>query len=154
MFTSISSYIWGENREEEPSVPAHRPSSPVGEDWVLVGTQPAPGNLGSLDPLPSLTPSSNSSEAGDEVLDDLQTDEDVALGHDHARVPVRARQDQAVALKSLRSAQISKQKNSGKALSSKALKRSNKAVMSSRKETAKYNMPIKSAGLNKNLKQC
>jgi hypothetical protein len=154
MFTSISTYIWGENQEENPSLPAPRPASPVGEDWVVVGNQPAPGNLGALDPLPSLTPSSTSSEAGDEVQDDLRQAEDIALGHDHPRIPVRARQENSVGLKHLRSAQISKQKNSGKALSSKALKRSNKAVMSSRKEGSKYNMPIKSAGMNKNLKQC
>ena len=80
MFSSLSSYIWGEEtqngqgQEFNPTLPdnvkASRDQSP--DDWVLVGetASPAPGNLtGALPPLPgNSTPSqssSASSEAGD-----------------------------------------------------------------------------------------
>ena len=157
MFSSISSYIWGQEGAPEeggeavalPPSPLRDPS-PSGEEWVLVGNQPAPGSLSGLDPLPpsSSNPSSASSEAGE--------DPEGQLGHSEStRVPIRAGHDASISLKNLRAAQLSRQKNTGKALSSKALKRGNKAVIpGKRREVGKYNMSIKAAGFNKNLKQC
>ena len=58
--------------------------------------------------------------------------------------------------KSVKSAQLIKQRNSGKTLSSKALKRSNKTVHAEsgkRQSSARINFSIKMAG-NRNLKQC
>lgn len=167
MLSSISSYIWGGNAMEESeqdqsvstptTTPPRRDSSPVVEDWVLVGNQPAPGNLTGLHPLPPVTPSTNSSASSNIGEEEGQEEVDQLVGQDsNTRVPVRASHDHSVGLKSLKSAQICKQRNSGKALSSKALKRSNKAVINNgkKKESCKYSMPIKSAGFNKNLKQC
>lgn len=158
MFNSISSYIWGEEQETAPtSSSPPRDPSPVPEDWVLVGPQhsSAPGNLGALRPLPPVTPSesSNSSESGEELN---PSDESPLGARQQQQQPVRAAPDNRVSLKNLRSAQISKQKNSGKALSSKALARSNMTVIGGRKKDHKKfnNMSIKSAGMNKNLKQC
>jgi len=175
MFSSISSYIWGsspaDNEEGEAPVvgpagtapaPAPRrdesPNTP--EDWVVVGNQPAPGDLAGHHPLPSLTPSSSpssaSSDAGEDETSATVADPAPVGQENNTRVPVRMSHDHSVVgLKGLKSAQICKQRSSGKALSSKALKRSNQAVINGkRKDMVKYNMPIKSAGLNKNLKQC
>jgi len=122
---------------------------------------------------PSTTNTTSSSEASSEADDDERHADD---GGDHLeavrpaqmaslplaashlgqepqptpRTAVRSVQP-ATQLKSLKSAQICRQRNSGKALSSKSLNRSNKAV---RRESIKYNMSIKAAGFNKNLKQC
>merc|ERR1711915_1005371 len=56
----------------------------------------------------------------------------------------------------VKSAQITKQKTSGKALSSKALSRSNKVAFASvnKKYATRQSFNIKMAGSNKNLKQC
>lgn len=178
MFTSISSYIWGASNPEEDEVqqttttattevpPAaassrRRDESPATpEDWVLVGNQPAPGDLAGHHPLPSLTPSTPSAASSvigeeEETPAEAVAPAGAPVGQDNTRVPVRMSHDHTVGLKGLKSAQICKQRSSGKALSSKALKRSNQAVINGkRKETVRYNLPIKSAGLNKNLKQC
>ena len=60
-------------------------------------------------------------------------------------------------LKHVKSAQLVRQKKSGKALTSKALNRANKTVYSAgcnKKHQFKQNLNIKMAGANKNLKQC
>ena len=56
----------------------------------------------------------------------------------------------------VKSAQITKQKTSGKAMSSKALNRNNKALFASgsKKHVTRQSFNIKMAGANKNLKQC
>jgi len=165
MFSSISSYIWGGEEETAAAVPPAaasssppRDPSPVPEDWVLVGGQhsTAPGNLGALRPLPPVSPaSSNSSESGEEPNHHPPEEVESPLGA-RQQQPIRASPENRVSLKSLRSAQISKQKNSGKALSSKALARNNMTVICGKKKEQKKfnNMSIKSAGMNKNLKQC
>lgn len=167
MLSSISSYIWGGNPDvvsvDDALPPPRRPrdESPAAEDWEFVGNQPAPGSLSGLDPLPPLTPSSNSevsSAYGDHEYQPSAVEPLDGVGQDYnnTRVPVRAGHDlTAVGIKGLKASQLCRQRQSGKALSSKAIKRSNKAVMCGRKQqTAKYNMPIKAAGMNKNLKQC
>jgi len=138
------------------------------EDWVLVGQQPQPGNLatGGIGPLPPVTPSSVSSASSIIGEDDLprQVGEESHSQAGSHRLPAQS-SSQAVqvsasaSLKSLKAAQVCRQRSSGKALSSKSLKRSNKAVISCgggkrRENSSKYNMSIKSAGYNKNLKQC
>lgn len=156
--------------------------SPVTEDWVLVGGHPpAPGNLTGAAAVDladiaitatsstTNTTSSASSEADEDELRHDGGDQEVVrpaqiaqlqltAGHlgqqeeaQPTRTAVRSVVQPATQLKSLKSAQICRQRNSGKALSSKSLNRSNKAV---RRESIKYNMSIKSAGFNKNLKQC
>jgi hypothetical protein len=185
MFSSISSYIWGGESEAEGGLqqetnglnqPTPAPTKAVadrprttpsrrqkqqqrdqsphnGDDWVLIGNEPSPGNLSgdALHPLPPV--SAGSSVNGDQVVSDLSPDS-------ATRVPVPRQAPELDTLqqkeKCLHQAQLSKQRNTHKALSSKALKRSNKAVTSSgRKQNySKFNLPIKSAGLNKNLKQC
>lgn len=120
-------------------------------------------------PNNTTTSSSASSEADEDELHHDGGDQEVVrpaqiaqlqltaghLGQEEAqptpRTAVRSVVQPATQLKSLKSAQICRQRNSGKALSSKSLNRSNKAV---RRESIKYNMSIKSAGFNKNLKQC
>jgi len=59
-------------------------------------------------------------------------------------------------LKQVKQSQIQKQRTTGKALSSKALKRNNKAMMAEqgKKSVTRQNFNIKMAGNNKNLKQC
>lgn len=185
MFSSISSYIWGEEAEateaagttpslqqptpaelkataevERPrAVGTHsrrikqqkRDQSPQnGDDWVLIGNDPSPGSLNgdALDPLPPM--SADSSVNGD------QGDSDITSDTSSTQVPVPRHQDvQQQTQKCLRQAQLTKQRNTSKALSSKALKRSNKAVTCGKKmNIAKFSLPIKSAGFNKNLKQC
>lgn len=178
MFSTISSYIWGgeaeagldqQQPEAEPQATAiaatvvSRPTTAAkssrrkvhqhakrdhspqnGDDWVLIGDDPSPGNLSgdALDPLP---PVSETSSVNGEQVETSST-----------RVPAtRPELQVAQTQKCLRQAQLTKQRNTNKALSSKALKRSNKAVTCTRKESyTKFTLPIKSAGFNKNLKQC
>lgn len=148
--------IWGE--EEAVSVPAPLPrsESPILQDWVVVGpSSPAPGDLASLEPLrpgsstPPSVPSSASSEVGEEAEAAMVTRE-----RPH---PATSRLDTLAAeeVKSSKSAQLVKQRNSGKSLSSKALNRSNKCVLaeSGKRGVPRANFNIKMAG-NKNLKQC
>jgi len=179
MFTSISSYIWGgaagnENPSADGAAASRPPRDPSPfegvEEWVLVGATPAPGNLsGALEPL---VPSSSlgSSPASSAVSEAGGDDDDVddhplplaAVLPSAAQVPsapARGHQDLAVLAERrlARAGQASSQRASGKALSSKALKRSNKAVMMGvhqRKQLIRTNMPLKMAGANKNLKQC
>ena len=174
MFSTLSSYIWGEEAQDgsapvpvvtTPGVKPVRDTSP--DDWVLVGetSSPAPGNLaGALPPLPgdstpvSQSSSSSQSEAGD-------VDMDVVAAVAPAAVVTSPRQRHSITqhqaprketLKHVKSAQLVKQKKSGKALTSKALNRANKTVYSAgnKKHQFKQNLNIKMAGANKNLKQC
>ncbi len=189
MLSSISSYIWGGSAaaagdgDENPStdgaaaVRPPREPSPFegGEEWVLVGATPAPGNLGgALEPLANASSSLGSSPASSSVSE-AGDDDDIEEPHlplaavvstAAAQVPsgpVRGgghHQDLAVLAetRAVRAGQASSQRASGKALSSKALKRSNKAVMMGghqRKQLVRASsMPLKMAGANKNLKQC
>ena len=122
--------------------PPPREPSPAGgtEDWVLVGpNQPAPGNLSGLAPLPPVTPSpavsSASSVSGDEAEEEEsdveEEDGERPLEPADSRLPSRAAAETRLSSGQglMRSAQISRQKNSGKALSSKALKRTNKVIV-------------------------
>jgi len=173
MFSSLSSYIWGEEtqngqgQEFNPTLPdnvkASRDQSP--DDWVLVGetASPAPGNLtGALPPLPGdSTPcqsSSASSEAGDaEAAVTTAPEPSAVTSSRHRQTPVSIAAYQAKKeLKSAKAAQLLKRKNSGKAMTSKALNRSNKTVYSpkSKKHQFRQNLNLKMAGANKNLKQC
>lgn len=159
MFSSISTMIWGE--EEEALAPTAslppRSESPAGEDWVVVGPGPAPGDLSALEPLrtPSITPlsstspSSPASEAGEEA--DLEAARAVNHRAPNNRVDALALAE----ARHTRAAQLVKQKNSGKSLSSKALKRSNKAVHAEvgKRQNTRNNFPVKMAG-NRTLKQC
>jgi len=181
MFSSISSYIWGGEAEateadisnsleisSSNTAEVERPRAAVGtnsrrirqqkrdqspehgEYWEFIGNEPSPGSLNgdALDPLPLI--SADSSVNGDQGDSDLISDPSST----HVPAP---RQDPGIQqTKCLRQAQLRKQRNTSKALSSKALKRSNKtAVTCGRKiNCAKFSLPIKSAGFNKNLKQC
>lgn len=145
--------IWGEEENIPETTTPHPPRSvsPAGEDWVLVGAQaPAPGDLGNLDPLcnTSSPPSSSSSEVGE----DAEAAPAVTRGRHHAP-PSRLDTLAAAEVKSSKSAQLVKQRNSGKSLSSKALTRSNKCLEVAKRGTTRANFPIRMAG-NKNLKQC
>ena len=162
MFSSLSSYIWGEGEEVATAEAGPRPQAsrdPSPDDWVLVGESsgPAPGNLGGcLPPLPgdsaSSATSSSSSEAGDSteepgpVVAAARQRQPTSLGQQAAKRELRRE----------KSAQLVKQKNSGKAMTSKALNRANKTVYSSahKKQQFRQNLNLKMAGANKNLKQC
>lgn len=148
--------IWGEEEAATHTAPAPRSESPVLQDWVVVGpSSPAPGDLTSLEPLrpgsstPPSVPSSASSEVGEEAEATMVTRE-----RPH---PPTSRLDALAAeeVKSSKSAQLVKQRNSGKSLSSKALNRSNKCVLAEagKRGVSRSNFNIKMAG-NKNLKQC
>jgi len=170
MFSSLSSYIWGSESEESVEVPVVTPTlpgrrSPSPDDWVLVGPTPAPGNLaGTLEPLP-VSPSSSgtatpdSSEEEDSVMADVIEEEPSTdiINRGRPNNPATRVQSLATAeLKQVKQSQIAKQRNTGKALSSKALNRNNKAIMAAhgKKQMLKQNFNIKMAGNNKNLKQC
>jgi len=163
MFSSISTMLWGEDQQRSASPEVQpRPDSPVGDDWELVGpSSPAPGDLGALEPLrpsaslPGSLPSSTSassaaSEAGD-VVPAVGPRAVNRGGPSPPSIDILALAE----AKEAKSAQLLKQRNSGKTLSSKALKRSNKVqlVDSCRKASARANFNIKMAG-NRNLKQC
>ena len=170
MFSTLSSYIWGEETQSEQVAPASvneevvkKTRDPSPDDWILVGesSAPAPGNLaGGLPPLPGdSTPSqssSASSEAGDVVA---VAPEPAAVGpgvkhRSHCSVANVTKKE----MKSIKSSQLIKQKNSGKALTSKALNKHNKTVYANntnnKRHHVKQNLNIKMAGANKNLKQC
>lgn len=161
-----------------------------GDEWVLVGSgAPAPGNLArTLEPLCALLPSSlGSSPASSSSASEAADEDDVEESPSSlimagaaaaavsavsptatARLPspptVRSHQDLVLAVeaRAARAGQAASQRASGKALSSKALKRSNKAVMmmtaatgrQQRKQVARTCLSFKMAGANKNLKQC
>lgn len=166
MFSSISSYIWGEeNADQQNMAPASevrtpRDRSAEGEDWVLVGDAPgpAPGNLGGALPLPSgassPSGSSSSSDIGDVEL--MEDSIPVATRHRAHHPTALAQQAAKKEFQHIKSAQITKQKTSGKAMSSKALNRNNKAVFASagKKYATRQSFNLKMAGSNKNLKQC
>lgn len=157
MFSSISNMIWGEEAGVPESTPRPRSESPALQDWVVVGpSSPAPGDLASLEPLRAETshtscpPSSSSSEAGEEE----EAATAVTRGRHHAHTS-RLDTLAAAEVKFTKSAQLVKQRNSGKSLSSKALNRSNKCLLAEagKRGVTRANFPIKMAG-NKNLKQC
>ena len=175
MFSTLSSYIWGEETQDgagvdtPPSLPAPaaaaRDQSP--DDWVLVGEShgPAPGDLGgALPPLPgSASSSETSSVAGEEPAPvDAAETEAAALPlaaprHMHRAAVRIAQQAARREQRTVAAAQLTRQRNSGKALTSKALNRSNKAVYGhagNKKQQCRQNLNIKTAGANKNLKQC
>lgn len=173
MFSSISSYIWGAESSEEtngapeasypPLSTPLRTRSPSPDDWVLVGPSPAPGNLtGALEPLPvSPSSSSGTSTPASSEEDEMEHSEVVAeeepqiVNRGRPNNPAASVQSLATAeLKQVKQSQIQKQRTTGKALSSKALKRTNKALMADqgKKSVSRQNFSIKMAG--KNLKQC
>lgn len=140
MLSSISSYIWGGEAENGPieavvaAPPALRDPSPVQSDWVLVGNQPGPGSLSGLEPLNTPSASEAPSEVGEE---NGQATPAASGGQQRAVRP--ANHEASVSLKHLKAAQISRQKNSGKALSSKALKRGNKELIYREKKRLNMN---------------
>jgi len=153
--------IWGEEEAVQAAPALPRSESPILQDWVVVGpSSPAPGDLASLEPLrpgsstPPSLPSSASSEVGDEAPTAPSEAAMVTRERPH---PATSRLDTLAAeeVKSSKSAQLVKQRNSGKSLSSKALNRSNKCVLaeSGKRGVPRHNFNIKMAG-NKNLKQC
>ena len=175
MFSTLSSYIWGEETQDGAGVdtptslpataPAARDQSP--DDWVLVGEShgPAPGDLGgALPPLPgSASSSETSSVAGEESAPAAETETEAAAlplaapRHMHRAAVRIAQQAARREQRTVAAAQLTRQRNSGKALTSKALNRSNKAVYGhagNKKQQCRQNLNIKTAGANKNLKQC
>jgi len=175
MFSTLSSYIWGEETEgvaQQECPPSSLPSKVTRDqspdDWVLVGetSGPAPGNLaGGLPPLPGDSTPSQSSSSSSVAGDVVEADESVmssgpepasivASRHRHPTTSVT--QTAKKELRTVKSAQLVRQKNSGKALTSKALNRANKTVYShgNKKQQFRQNLNIKMAGANKNLKQC
>lgn len=175
MLSSLTSYLWGgEQPEAETNTPPDTPptsardSSPASsDDWVLVG--PSSRQLG----LGSLGRTSRDISRPDEdlivevaveqVQDTLEAQEEVLQEDSTANPSIQVREPATVSnslgappAKLLKSAQLTRQRTSGKALSSKSLKRSNKAVMAqgNRKSIPRNNFPMKMAGANKNLKQC
>lgn len=135
----------------DPS-PLPRSESPALQDWVLVGPcSPAPGDLGSLEPLvgDSSDTSGSPSEAG-------EVPEAASAVPRANRAPAnRIDTLSAKEVKSAKSAQLVKQRNSGKSLSSKSLNRANKCslVEAGQRRVTRSNFNIKMAG-NRNLKQC
>jgi len=163
MLSSLSSYIWGDDNLEEQDVLGLRPrdQSPAGEDWVLVGgaNVPAPGDLVCGLSLPSeeSSPSisSCSSDVGD--MDPIERSETCSPNIRRTVHPTTlVHQAAKKQFQSVKSAQITKQKNFRKAISSKALNRNNKVlfVFGSKKHVTCQSFNIKMAGSNKNLKQC
>jgi len=171
MFSSISTMFWGEEQDgssSNGSVPLpRRDESPAGDDWVLVGSSsPAPGDLGALEPLrtpassthSSNLPSSTVSEAGDEEEEGEPEPATTRVVNQRPNAaPSRLDALAMAEAKSLKLAQLEKQRNSGKTLSSKALKRTNKSRhadnVGKKANSKRSNFPIKMAG-NRNLKQC
>merc|ERR1712088_440172 len=162
--------FWGEEQDgsssSNPSVPLpRRDESPAGDDWVLVGSSsPAPGDLGALEPLrtpassahSSNLPSSTVSEAGDEEEGEPEPASTRVVNQRPNAAPSRLDALAMAEAKSLKSAQLEKQRTTGKTLSSKALKRTNNsrhAEVGKRANSKRTNFPIKMAG-NRNLKQC
>lgn len=168
MFSSLSSYIWGEENTEEqnttatptPAARTPRDQSPEGEEWVLVGgtPNPAPGNLSGVLSLPSgaSTPSGSSSSSDIEEVEPMEASIPVVTNRHRTHHPTALAQQAAKKeFQQVKSAQITKQKSSGKAMSSKALNRNNKTLFSgSKKHVTRQSFNIKMAGANKNLKQC
>ena len=175
MFSTLSSYIWGEETQDgagvdtPPSLPAPAPAAAARDqspdDWVLVGEShgPAPGDLGgALPPLPgSASSSETSSVAGEEPAPAAVTEAAAlplaAPRHMHRAAVRIAQQAARREQRTVAAAQLTRQRNSGKALTSKALNRSNKAVYGhagNKKQQCRQNLNIKTAGANKNLKQC
>jgi len=168
MLSSLTSYLWGADQTQDGTSPPDTPpasardESPANEDdWVLVGPGPRQLGLGSLgrqsrdvsrpeEDVPGVP-------AVQETLEEMVEENNTNQGAVRTRDPTTVAQNlQAPPAKLLKAAQLTRQRNSGKALSSKSLKRSNKAVMvqGSRKNSSRNNFPIKMAGANKNLKQC
>ena len=160
--------LWGEEQDSSNAASVPRPrrdESPAGDDWVLVGgSSPAPGDLGALEPLRTPTsstqssnnPSSTVSEVGDEEVDEPEPASTRVVNQRPNAAPSRIDALAMAEAKSLKSAQLEKQRSSGKTLSSKALKRTNKsrdAEVGKRANSKRTNFPIKMAG-NRNLKQC
>lgn len=168
MLSSLSSYIWGSESEESVEVPQVSPTllrqrSPSPDDWVLVGSSPAPGSLaGALERLPSSPSSSGTAtpaSSEEEELADVIEEEPSAAIINRGRPnnpTTRVQSLENAELKQVKQSQIAKQRNTGKALSSKALNRNNKVTMAAhgKKQSLKQNFNIKMAGNNKNLKQC
>jgi len=169
MFSSISSYIFGGEEAQTPQTQveearAPRDHSAEGEDWVLVGDAPgpAPGDLGAALPaLPALpsgasSPSGSSTSSNNGDAEPMEDSVPVAARHRAHHPTALAQQAAKKEFQHVKSAQITKQKTSGKAMSSKALNRTNKAVFASttKKYATRQSFNLKMAGSNKNLKQC
>lgn len=174
MLSSLTSYLWGGEEptatvletDTPPDTPLASVSSAIGaeEDWVLVGPTPGQLNLGSLtNPRESgqsedLEIVSNVDEASSEngSIEEQERPRNNEAGQ--SRVPATFTQSVGTPLvKLMKTAQLTRQRTSGKAMSSKSLNRSNKTVMATnrnRKAAARQNFQVKMAGANKNLKQC
>lgn len=169
MLSSLTSYLWGAEQTQDATPPdtppaSARDESPANEDdWVLVGPNPRQLGLGSLGrtsrdvsrPEEEDATDETSVEAVQETLGELVEEATTNQGSVRTRDPATVSQSLgAPPAKLLRSAQLTRQRNSGKALSSKSLKRTNKVVMTqgSRKNIPRNNFPMKMAC--KNLKQC
>jgi len=165
MLSSLSSYIWGQDSVQEQdvavlplTVQSPRDKSPAGDDWVLVGGAPVPipvDIVGGV-PLPSgdLSPSVSVCSSDVEQMEPNEASEPNTQRTVHPTTLVKQAADKQ--FQSLKSAQITKQKNSGKNISTKALNRNNKAlfVNGRNKQITRHSLNIKMAGSNKNLKQC
>lgn len=177
MLSSLVGYIWGGEEQPTDATPPDTPPvsarshSPAGEDdWELVGSPTSQLGLGSL--------STPREEAGDTSVVRDEKDEDLELESrteaesengsisematngeaGRSRVPANINRSLGTPQAKLqKTAQLTRQRSSGKAISSKSLKRSNKnslVVGNKRKTINRTNFNIKMAGANKNLKQC
>merc|ERR1712045_8954 len=147
--------FWGEEQDSNPSVPLpRRDESPAGDDWVLVGSSsPAPGDLGALEPLrtpassanSSNLPSSSVSEAGDEEVEGEPEPASTRVVNQRPNAAPSRLDTLAMAeAKSLKSAQLEKQRSSGKTL--RRTNNSRHAEVGKRANSKRTNFPIKMAG--------
>jgi len=132
MFSSITSYIWG---QEEGDKVATLPHSKEVEDWIVVGGGTAADTFSNID---------------DDKLE--QGEKTTAKQHR----PHTQFKTHRLAKQEVHSAMFGHPTSQDWMVSNRALSRSNMTAMGwgGKKQQAKQNFNIKMAGLNKNLKQC
>lgn len=173
MLSSLVGYIWGGEEQPADATPPDTPpvsarsQSPAGEDdWELVGSPT--GQLG----LGSLSTPREETVVREEKDEELELESGTETGSENGSIAETATNGEAgrsrapaninrslgtPQAKLQKTAQLTRQRSSGKAISSKSLKRSNKnslVVGNNRKSVNRTNFNIKMAGANKNLKQC
>lgn len=174
MFSNLASYIFGSSEEEanneqqQPESPPRslsrrQTSSSEDGEWVLVGDS-SNLHLGSLNDQGSLPPAGSSvspSEVGDEEAINSDTprgEGNNIVTRSTRRLATPFSQSTATTLsqiKGVRSAQNAMQKKAHKISSTKNMERKNKAVKTSNCKKQMFKMlPAKSAGMNRQLKQC
>jgi len=163
MLSSLSYYIWGggeeqQQEEEVEDTPTQEDLAPTPEgDWILVGPTQGPLDLGCLSRPRETIEEKEEEDRVDETGSEDGSIEENKEGENN-RCPATFGQGLGTPpAKLLKTAQLTRQRTSGKVMSSKSLARTNKAVMvtgSNRKSVSRHNFRLKMAGSNKNLKQC